>query len=268
MKYKMIALDIDGTLTNSKKQITPGVKRALKKAQEKGVKVVLASGRPTPGILPLAKELELENYGGFILSFNGGKIINCKTGETIYEKMIPEEKISALYDFARKHDVGLLSYQKDHIITESPENKYVKIEARVNQMPVKEIEDFVDYVDFPVVKCMMLGDGEYLEKLEEKAVNELGDGLSIYRSEPYFLETMPENIDKANSLEKLLRHEGLTREELIACGDGFNDVSMIHYAGLGVAMENAQEAVKQVANYVTASCDEDGVAKVVEKFLS
>lgn len=268
MKYKMIALDIDGTLTNSKKQITPGVKKALKKAQEKGVKVVLASGRPTTGILPLAEELELKTYGGYILSFNGGKIIDCKTDEVIYEKMIPEEKISEIYEFAQENNVSLLSYHKQHIITESPDNKYVQIESKINRMPVKQIENFVEYVDFPVVKCMMLGDGDYLEKLERKAVDQLGDDLSIYRSEPYFLETMPQNIDKANGLEKLLEHEGLTREELIACGDGFNDVSMIGYAGLGVAMDNAQPAVKQVANYVTSSCDEDGVAKVVEKFIS
>ena len=80
MQYKILVLDIDGTLTNSKKEITPRARAALKRAQEKGIKIVLASGRPTYGIMPVAKELELERYGGYILSFNGGQIINAQTG--------------------------------------------------------------------------------------------------------------------------------------------------------------------------------------------
>ena len=91
--------------------------------------------------------------------------------------------------------------------------------------------------------------------------------LNVYRSEPFFLEIMPQNIDKAYSLSKLLNIIGLTKDEMIACGDGFNDLSMIKYAGLGVAMGNAQEVVKESANYVTATNDENGVANVVNEFI-
>ena len=91
--------------------------------------------------------------------------------------------------------------------------------------------------------------------------------LNIYRSEPYFLEIMPQNIDKAHSLQKLLSSIGLTADEMICCGDGYNDLSMIEYAGLGVAMENAQPVIKDAANFVTRSNDEDGILYVIDRFM-
>ena len=117
MDYKLLVLDIDGTLTNSKKEITPRVFDALKKAQEKGVKIVLASGRPTYGIVPVAKQLELEKNGGYILSFNGGKIINAETGEVIYQKTLPEEMPALLYDMAQEYKVNIMTYLDETIIT-------------------------------------------------------------------------------------------------------------------------------------------------------
>jgi Cof subfamily protein (haloacid dehalogenase superfamily) len=90
--------------------------------------------------------------------------------------------------------------------------------------------------------------------------------MEVYRSEPYFLELVPKGIDKAQSLAVLLEEIGMTREEMIACGDGFNDLSMIKYAGLGVAMDNAQPTVKEAADFITHSNDADGVAHVVERF--
>ena len=95
----------------------------------------------------------------------------------------------------------------------------------------------------------------------------LGKPFSIYRSEPYFLEIMPKGIDKAQSLERLLETIGLGREQMIACGDGYNDLTMIRYAGLGVAMENAILPLKNVADYITLSNNDDGIAHVVEKFM-
>ena len=90
MDYKVLVLDIDGTLTNSKKEITSKTKKALRKAYEKGVKVVLASGRPTPGILPIAEDIGFDEFGGYILSFNGGKIIDYKSKEVIFQKILPD----------------------------------------------------------------------------------------------------------------------------------------------------------------------------------
>ena len=267
MDYKLLVLDIDGTLTNSKKEITPRVFDALKKAQEKGVKIVLASGRPTYGIVPVAKQLELEKNGGYILSFNGGKIINAETNEVIYQKTLPEEMPALLYDLAQEYKVNIMTYLDETIITPKAEDKYVEIESRINNMQVRQVEDFESFVNFPVTKCLMVEDGDYLAGVEQKVKARVGETLSVLRSEPFFLEVMPKNIDKAYSLGKLLEHMGLTKEEMIACGDGFNDRSMIEFAGLGVAMANAQEPVKAVADLVTVSNDEDGVAVVVEEYI-
>lgn len=267
MEYKILVLDIDGTLNNSKKQITPHTRETLRKAQEKGVKIVLASGRPTYGIVPVAKELELEQYGGYILSFNGGRIINAQTGQVIYEKTLPREMPALLYDLSKEYETNIMTYLDETVITPKKDDPYVELECRINKMQVREVEDFKTFVDFPVTKCLMVADGDYLAQVEQKVKGRLGDTLSVLRSEPFFLEVMPKNIDKAYSLGKLLEHLGLTKEQMIACGDGFNDRSMIEFAGLGVAMANAQDPVKAAADHITGSNDEDGVAQVVEQFI-
>ena len=267
MKYKILVLDIDGTLTNSKKEISPKTKKALMKAQAKGVKLVIASGRPTYGVEPLANELELSKYGGYILSFNGAKIINCETNEIIYEKNIPQDKLPEIYDLSKEQNVNILTYEGDTILTEEPNDKYIAIESRVNKMSVKKVDSFKDYIKSPVTKCLMVAEGDFLANVETIVKNKVGNDLNVYRSEPFFLEIMPKNIDKAYSLNQLLKKINMTRDEMIACGDGFNDKSMIDFAGLGVAMENAQEEVKDVADYITLSNDNDGIAKVVEKFI-
>ncbi|MBP5421896.1 MAG: HAD family phosphatase [Paludibacteraceae bacterium] len=267
LKYKILVLDIDGTLTNSKKEIPPRTKSAILKAQEKGAIVALASGRPSPGITHVANELELDRFGGYVLSFNGGVITNYQTKEVIFEKVLPDGVIPVLYEEAKKAGVAIVSYLDDAIVTETPEAKYIDYEAFLNHMKVVKVDDFVDTLRSPVTKCLMVGDPEILVKEEERLKKKLGDRLNVFRSEPFFLEIMPQNIDKAYSLNKLLKHLKMTREKMIACGDGFNDRSMIEFAGLGVAMCNAQPEVKAVADLVTLTNDEEGVALVVEDYM-
>jgi Cof subfamily protein (haloacid dehalogenase superfamily) len=267
VRYRILVLDIDGTLTNSQKEISPATKQALHDLQASGVKVVLASGRPTCGMTHVAKEIELERFGGFLLSYNGGRITDCKTGQIIYQKVLPNACIAPLYAFAKEHGVHIMSYENDQIITEHPDDPYVEVEARINRMFLKPVNDFVRTIQFPVVKCIFTGDGGVLEALEPMAVREFEE-LNIYRSEPFFLEIMPPSIDKAYSLSKLLEHLGLTKEQMVACGDGFNDLSMIEYAGMGVAMANAQPVVKRAADWITSSNDEDGIVRVIHKFFN
>jgi len=267
MKYKVLVLDIDGTLTNSQKIITPKTKQTLREVQQRGVKLVLASGRPTPGIIPLAEELELEKFGGFILPFNGAKIIDYQSKKSIFEQVLPMDEIPLLYRSSQEYNVPIVTYDDCSIITEKHDDQYVAIEARINKMPIKQVSSFVDTVNFQVTKCLMVGDGNHLSNVEVEMKARFGDRLNVYRSEPFFLEIMPQHIDKAYSLGKLSEHLGCTKEEMIACGDGFNDLSMIRYAGLGVAMANAQPVVKESADFITLSNDEDGVAYVAEKFI-
>ncbi len=268
MNRKILVLDIDGTLTNSKKEISEKTKEKLFEIQEKGHVVMLASGRPTPGMTRYAEELRLKEYGGYLLSYNGARIINCKTEETVYQQTLPEDVIPTLYDFANEHDCGIISYEGDTVLSGNGVDKYVELEARINGIPIKEVPNFGEYITFPVNKCLMTAKEEdaeiYLKELQDR----FGDSLSIYRSEPFFMEIMPQNIDKAASLDRVLPLIGLTREDTICCGDGYNDISMIQYGKVGVAMANARPEVKDVADFITDSNDEDGLVRVIDTFIS
>lgn len=266
MKYKLLALDIDGTLTNSQKQISPKTRQALMEAQQKGLRLILASGRPTDGVRPLARQLEMEKYGGFILSYNGARVIDLSNEQVVYEKTLAPEIIPVIGELAHKYKIGVLTYVDGAVITETPEDPYIQLEARINGLPLKGVENFAKAVTEKEPKCLMTGDGEYMGKIEPEIAAALGN-LSVYRSEAYFIEIMPENIDKAVSLEKLCEYVGVTREQLAACGDGYNDMPMIRYAGLGIAMANAKEPVREAADVITLSNDEDGIAAALEKYF-
>lgn len=267
MNYKMIVLDLDGTLTNRDKVVTDHTKEVLFEAQKRGKIVVLASGRPTYGVVPLAEELELEKYGGYILSFNGGIIMDCRTKEVVFQKKLPVEVNAKIVELAHKERVTLMAYQDEYIITNDKDFEYVQLESRISHMKIKQVDDMAAYLNFVVPKMIMTDDGDYLATVEGRVKAALGKNLSVYRSEEFFLEILPKGIDKAQSLEHLLSSIGVTREEIIACGDGYNDLTMIQYAGLGVAMGNGVLPVRKAADYITLSNNEDGVAHVVEKFM-
>ena len=167
----------------------------------------------------------------------------------------------------KRNNFAIVTYKDKYVITEHPNDEYVLKEAILNVMETKKVDNFLEAIDFPVAKCLIVGEATRLAELEKKMYEVLKDRMGVYRSEPYFLELVPKGIDKAQSLAVLLEKIGATKEEMIACGDGFNDLSMIKFAGLGVAMANAQEIVREAADYVTLSNEEDGVAAVVEKFM-
>ena len=264
---KVLVLDIDGTLTNSKKQITENTKKSIIHIMEEGHIVMLASGRPTPGMRKYEKELELEKYGGYLLSFNGARIINCRTGDIVFQKTLPPVILPGLYKFADENNCGLMTYLSDNIILGTRSDEYVELEAKINGMPIKEVANLLSFVDFEMNKCLMTAPIEKAPAFEEKLNEMYGDIISVYRSEPFFIEIMPKEVDKASSLNRMLAAVGLKRDNVICCGDGFNDMTMIRYAGIGVAMANAQEKVKQAADFITDSNDEDGIVKVIKKFI-
>lgn len=267
MNCELIVLDLDGTLTNSEKQITPRTKKALMEAQKQGVRLVLASGRPTFGIMPLANELELARYGGFILAFNGGKIIDCKTGKTLFEQTLDPALVPILYREAMQAGMQILTYQGEGIAATKADDPYVQEEAHINKMPLMQYDDFLHQVEYPINKCLIVGNPVPLHTLEQRLLSQLEGQMNIYRSADYFLECVPLGIDKAKSLAKLIDTLGIHRKEIIACGDGYNDESMIKFAGLGVAMANAPHDIQQIADVVTLSNDSDGVGKVVEDYV-
>ena len=210
-EIKVLALDLDGTLTNSQKEVTPRTRAALDAAIAKGVTIVLASGRPTAGVLPLAKELGLDKKGGCILSYNG-----------------------ELCAFAAAQDVAIITYNKEGVVTERPDDPWALRECFTCKLPMTGVDDLAKYVDYPICKMLITLD--------------------------------PARRDEVWAAGKK-QFDGRI-ENLMACGDGLNDRSMIEYAGVGVAMQNAEEPVKAVADYVTAADnDHDGVAEAVEKFI-
>ncbi|MBA4531649.1 Cof-type HAD-IIB family hydrolase [Brevibacillus halotolerans] len=264
--YRMIVLDLDDTLLQDDHTISTRTKIALMKAQEAGVKVVLASGRPTYAMTHIAEELELAKYGSFILSFNGAKIINWKTKEELFSSTLPVQTVHELYDISKKEQVGILSYDGDDIVAETV-TAYTQKESEITGMNIKEVGSFKQAITRPVVKVLMVDDPTKLAIVEKKLQKQLEGQLSVMRSKPFFLEFTEAGVDKGTSLHQLIHKLGIEQAEVIAIGDSYNDLAMINFAGLGVAMGNAPDDIKEIADYVTDTNMNHGVAKVVETFI-
>ena len=259
---KVLALDLDGTLTNDQKLVTPRTRAALDAAIEKGVTIVLASGRPTAGIQPLAEELGLDKKGGCILSYNGGKIVDCRTGETLVEKTLDPALVPELCDFAAAQDIAILTYNREGIVCERDKDEWANKECFTTKLPMIHVDDLASYVNYPVCKMLITLDPARRDAVCAAGQQQFAGRADLYPSSPFFIEAVPLGVAKDGSLAELLRRMGLTRENLMACGDGLNDRSMIAYAGVGVAMQNAEQPVKDCADYVTtADNNHDGVAE-------
>lgn len=265
--FRVLALDLDGTLTNSNKEITPKTKEALFMAMGSGVKIILASGRPVIGITALAHELELKKRGGFIMAFNGGEIIDCKTGAVLRRLTIPMECIPDICSAARTVGCIPLTYTDKSIVAESGSDEYVLREKKCVNAEIKTVEDLSRFVTYETPKFLIVGPHEKLVPAENILKEKYADRLNIFYSESYFLEVCPKGVSKSDGLACLCEHLGISRESLMACGDGMNDMPMLDYAGFSVAMANSCAEVLSRADYVTLSNDEDGVAAAVKKFI-
>ena len=267
MKYKALALDLDGTLTNREKKVPVGNKEAIEKAIDAGVKVILASGRPLFGITPIARERELDKKGGYILAYNGGCIVDCKTGKQMSATIMPQDCIADICSLARANGVYALTYADTQIAAESDSDEYVKKEAICNSTTIKKVDDLRKFVDYPVEKFLVVGEHEKLLPVQ-KALLDMHEGVMYaFFSERYFLEVVPAGVAKDASLDKLLTMLDITSEELVACGDGMNDIPMLKYAGLAAVMENAYPEVKKYADVDVPSNDDCGVAYVIDNYI-
>lgn len=267
MDYKLIAVDLDGTLTNSKKEISPRNRYALLEAQQKGKKVIITSGRHPIGVYPIADDLMLSRYGGYIMSFNGGKIIECATGRTIVSKEFPREYLGDVVSVLADFNVTIITWDDNKIYASNKVNDYTYIEQEVLKTDMVVVDDFVSEIKFDINKLLIAGEPDELDTCQTLLKKRYDGLLDIYKSAPYFLEIMPFGISKGAMLAQLLPQLGIQREELIAFGDHYNDMTMIGYAGMGVAMANGEDEVKKIASYICESNDEDGVAKTIEKYV-
>lgn len=263
--YKLLVLDLDDTLLNSQLQISQANVNAIMQAQEKGVKVVLASGRPTCGMLPFAEQLKLADYDSAIISYNGGEIVRCSDQKIMFAKSLQKEEVQRFYEFSRQHNADIITYRGDAIITED-ESEYIDVEKNLLNVPLEKVPSFCEEVNYEVIKCILLQEPTYLAQVKQKMHTEFPN-ISLSISKPFFLEVTAPGIDKGHTLDKLCAHYGIKAEETIAIGNAENDLSMIEYAGLGIWVENTDAALKPLGNAVVASNDEDGVAKAIEKYI-
>lgn len=278
MAIKVIIMDVDGTLTNAKKVVTPKTKEALIKAEEAGAILILASGRPTSGLLDIAHELEMEKHHGLLVSYNGSKVIDCETMETLFNQALSVEEGKAVLEHMKKFprvrpmiDKGEYMYVNnvyDNMIQfNGAPFDVIQYESRGGKFKLCEKDDLAEFVDFQLNKILTTSDPEYLQEHYQEMMEPFKDTLSCMFTGPFYFEFTAKGIDKAKALDTVLIPMGYQKEEMIAFGDGHNDASMVKYAGTGVAMENAVQDLKDIADEITLSNEEDGIAVSLYKHM-
>ncbi len=266
MDYKLLILDVDGTLLTSDHQLSPRTRQTLIKVQQAGIRLVLSSGRPPHGLQDIVNQLELPTYGGYVIAYNGSQILDARSGEVMFERRVNPEVLPYLEKKARKNNFGIFTYDGDHLITDRPDDPHIQAEAELNGLHIVHEPEFSIAIDFQPGKVVLVSDDEpALIELTNLWKRRLNGTLEAHRSEDYFLEILPYGVDKSAALSVLLDHLKIEASHVAAFGDGVRDVGVLQMAGIGVAMGNARDSVKACADRVTASCDEDGVALFIEK---
>ncbi len=256
---------MDDTLLTDDHRISDLNKKVLLEAQAKGVHVVLASGRPTSAMTAYAKELELDLNDSYMISFNGAVVSRVKDDLVLFEQKLTPEQIHDLYDYSVEKKTHIITYLDGEIISET-DSEYIEIEKDITGLPHRKVQIFKDYVNRAAVKCILLEDPVYLKTLEND-LKERMPHLSVSMSKPFFLEVAQHGIDKAASLKLLAEKLDVHQSEIIAVGNAGNDLTMIEYAGLGVWVDNVTPELRDKANLIVASNNNDGVAEVVQRYI-
>ena len=269
-RFDLLVLDVDGTLHNSHREISDATKNALIEAQKRGKTIAIASGRSIAGIRQTASAISLEEYGGYVIAYNGTTVINCKTGECIYNQTLPADLIAPVYEEAAKLQVAIMAYRDSakEIIVAGGVTDYVAADAAASCVTIRETDQFVKELSFPINKIFVSGEPDKMKEVERILQRKFGSVLNVFRSDPYYVELLPKYTDKGVAVDKLVKYMDITKERVMCVGDSNNDLPMLRYAGMGVAMGNASDRIKEQADYVTDSNDDDGIVKVIEKFMT
>lgn len=265
--YKLVALDMDGTLLNSQKAVSPRTKQAIQAARDNGVQVVLASGRPLEGMTKYLDELGMTGENDYVLSYNASLVQRVESKTVIRKQIMTGRDAKNIASLANDFGTFIHAFTPERGLITPQNNPYTEHESVINGVPTTVL-DFAELADDEeVIKVMMVADPEILTA----AINQLPESLysqyTVVQSAPFFLELMNPNSNKGTGVAMLAEHLGLDASEVICMGDAGNDHHMIKYAGLGVAMGNATDDLKAIANHVTDTNDNDGVAKVIEEFV-
>ncbi|WP_297952185.1 Cof-type HAD-IIB family hydrolase [uncultured Lactobacillus sp.] len=267
-EIKLIAIDIDGTLANSKKEITPAVKKAVLMAQEQGKQIVICTGRPLSGAQRYLNELGLNGQDDqYVVSFNGAVVESTK-GKVIFKQGLKYEEYIDLEAIARKLKLHFHSVSLDRIYTANRDlGHYTIYNSRVVKLEVS-YRTQEEMRQIPIIKCMYIDDPGYLdEKIKSPLFKKMEERIVFSKTEPFYYEATAAGVDKGTGLKRLCDYLKINRKNVMALGDQANDMPMLKYAGLGVAMGNAVEYTKVHADEITADCDHDGVAVAINKIL-
>lgn len=265
MQYKMIVVDMDDTLLMDDHTISDENREMIFKAQEMGVYVVLASGRPTSAMTAYAKELKMDYYNSYMISFNGSTITDLKEDKVLFEHALTKEQIHSLYDFSQQNNTHIITYLGEQIISER-HSEYIDIESTITGLELLIVPSFKDAVTTSAVKCLLLEEPSYLKTVESVLKDAMPD-LSICMSKPFFLEAAPNGIDKGAAIQVLAKKLNIHQSEIIAVGNAGNDLSMVQYAGLGVWVDNVDPELREFGDVIVASNNDHGVAEVIKRYI-
>lgn len=261
-KIKMIFIDIDGTLYNTEKQVTEYTKNVLNKIKDKGINVVLCSGRSSSSVCKVSKNVNASKY---LIANNGAFVYNYIDDIDIFASKIEKGILQKIWNLCKKEKLELIieaKYQEyinmNEIILRMELDKYIKID-KIDDIENKKIFQIVINIE---------KDSKY-NNIKEIISNEEKIWTPNYGkgTKSFFLDINNKNIDKGIGIRHLIKNLGIKKEETIGFGDGVNDLAMFRECGIGVAMENAKEELKNTADYITLTNDEDGVAKFIEKIF-
>ncbi len=269
MSIKLVAIDIDGTLLDSAGQLSEGVKKALQEAKQKSIRIVLCTGRPLPGVTKYLKALDLLSADDYVITYNGSLVQNVATQHTVFSANLTKNDYLKINYIAQKLGVHFHVSGVDAIFTANRNiSPYTVHESTLVHMPIKyRTSDEMIHNDYEMIKMMMIDEPEILDHAITQLPAEFKEQYNIVKSAPFYLEILHKGANKGIALKKLAEHLAIEQAEVMAIGDNENDMAMLEYAGIGVAMQNAVEKTKAVADYITtASNDEDGVKEAIEKF--
>lgn len=277
MTHRAIVMDIDGILLNSKKQISDLTREALIAAQNKGVQLILASGRPTAAMTHYAEILEMNQNHGLLVSYNGSRVVDSETEETLYNQPICVKDGKAVLEHLKQFDVIVMIEKNDYMMVNDvfhnqisylgKEMNIIEYEARGGQYKLCEIIDLSDFLDYEINKILIAGDPDYLQANYKEIMRPFDGKLNCMFTAPFYFEFTADGIDKAKALDAVFGPLGIDRDDAIAFGDGHNDMTMLQYCGTGIAMGNAVEDLKAIADEIGLSNDEDGIAKMLATFI-
>ena len=266
---KLIAIDMDGTLLNSKKELLEETKQYFKNFHNKNTEtlLVLCTGRPETGIRPYLKDLGYLEENHYIISQNGASIYESQTGKRVMDAFVDSTAIQKWIELGKKHGISVMGagvdyyYSFDEDPTEWMEFDVKLVSGKLKRIPTKESLN----IDF--YKILLMGDEEQLNEFETFIPQEWRDEFYVVRSQKYLVEVLTKGVNKAFGLEKLAQKLNIQPSEIVAIGDAANDIEMLEYAGLAIAMGNGSEEVKAIADIVTDTNENNGVIKVIDKLI-